>query len=307
MTSTSPKGSLVVVGTGIQAGRQMTRESIARLKIADVIMYCLSEPFTQNWILDLRPDAHDLSRFYDDGKDRSVTYEEMVEAILTPVREGKNVVAAFYGHPGIYVSPSFEAIKRARAEGYRSFMQPGISAEACLFADLGIDPAINGLLSYEASEWLVFSHKLDPSCSVILWQVDCVGDITYQSEGYDCKNVPVLQENLLRYYDSNHLAYLYQAAVLPVGRPKVWPVKIGNLYSTLRRHYTAGTLYIPPAIVPQSLPEMRQRLGLDSEACLDSEELVIDQNMPSWSLDPSFHIIIDEHDEKEESVQKTPT
>jgi len=288
MSTSSAKGLLIVVGTGIQAGRHMTSEAIARLQLSDVIMYCLSEPFTEKFILQLRPDAEDLSRFYENGKDRTITYEEMVEAMLSPVRQGKSVAAAFYGHPGVFVSPSFDAIKRARLEGHRSYMQPGISAEACLYADLGIDPAENGLLSYEASEWLIFSHKLDPTCSVILWQVDCVGDVTYQDDGYDCKNVPILQENLLRYYDGDHLAYLYQAAVLPVGRPKIWPVKLKNLHKTLCNYNTAGTLFIPPAVPAPIDIDMLRRLGI-------SEDLAdIDARMPPWKLDPSYQIIIDE-------------
>src|SRR6202022_2659249 len=166
---------------------------------------CLSEPLTRDWLLDIRPDAEDLARFYEDGKDRRVTYIEMVDAILAPLRAGHTVCAAFYGHPGIFVSPSHDVVRRARAEGFRAFMLPGISAEACLYADLGIDPAEYGCQSYEASEWLVFGHKLDPTCAVILWQVDCVGDATYRTEKYDAKHVPRLVEALLKYYSAGHV------------------------------------------------------------------------------------------------------
>src|ERR1043166_2834267 len=160
MPASTLKGVLAVVGTGIQAGRQLTREGAAWLTNADKILFCVSEPLTRDWILGFRPDAEDLAKFYADGKDRRHTYEEMVEAILAPLRAGNRVCAAFYGHPGIFVSPSHEAVRRAREEGYRAFMLPGISAEACLYAELGIDPAEHGCLSYEASEWLVFGHSL---------------------------------------------------------------------------------------------------------------------------------------------------
>jgi hypothetical protein len=285
MNAQSSRGVLAVVGTGIQAGRQLTKEASARLKSADVIMFCVSEPLTRDWLLDLRPDAEDLSRFYADGKDRRITYEEMVEAMLAPVRAGKTVAAAFYGHPGVFVSPSHEAVKRARREGHRAFIQPGISTEACLYADLGIDPAEHGCLSFEASEWLVFGHKLDPSCAVILWQVDCVGDASYQSEGYDGAHVPLLVESLLRYYDADHVGYLYHGPVLPIGRPKVWPVKLGALYETLRRYKTAGTLFIPPAAEPPVDLEMAKRLGIAEE------ELDKDSHMPPWRVDPRFQIV----------------
>src|ERR1700730_4992988 len=124
MSEHASKAVLAVVGTGIQAGRQLTRESIAWLKNADKILFCLSEPLTRDWLLDIRPDAEDLARFYEDGKDRRVTYIEMVAAILAPLRAGHTVCAAFYGHPGIFVSPSHDVVRRARAEGFRAFMLP---------------------------------------------------------------------------------------------------------------------------------------------------------------------------------------
>ena len=52
----------------------------------------------------------------------SELYTEMVERILFFVRKGKKVCAVFYGHPGIFVFSSHEAIRIARAEGYPAVM-----------------------------------------------------------------------------------------------------------------------------------------------------------------------------------------
>src|SRR5262245_31429979 len=104
------KGTLVVVGTGIQAGRQLTNEAIAWLKNSDKVMYCLSEPLTSEWLRELRPDAEDLARLYTEWKDRRDTYQEMIKAMLEPVRAGNSVCVAFYGHPGIFVYPSHVAV-----------------------------------------------------------------------------------------------------------------------------------------------------------------------------------------------------
>jgi precorrin-2 methylase len=64
---------------------------------------------------------------------------------MTAVREGLNVCAAFYGHPGVFVYASHQSIRLARAEGFEAQMLPGISAEDCVFADLGIDPENMGV------------------------------------------------------------------------------------------------------------------------------------------------------------------
>ena len=99
----------------------------------------------------------------------------MAEAILEPVRAGKRVCAAFYGHPGVFVLPSHDAIARARAEGFDAAMQPGVSAEDCLVADLGVDPAVNGLQSYEASDFLRRRPAIEPTTALVLWQIGVVG------------------------------------------------------------------------------------------------------------------------------------
>jgi precorrin-6B methylase 1 len=85
------------------------------------------------------------------GEPHNYAYDRMVERILSYVRRGLNVCVVFYGHPGVFVHPGHESIRRARIEGFSACILPGISAEDCLFAELGIDPSKNGQ-SFEATE-----------------------------------------------------------------------------------------------------------------------------------------------------------
>ena len=105
--------------------------------------------------------------------------------MLTHVRRGQNVVGVFYGHPGVFVSPSHRSIEIARKEGFTAKMLPGISAEDCLFADLGIDPAIPGCVTYEATDMLVRNKPLVPSSHLIVYQVGCVGITDFNFDGFD--------------------------------------------------------------------------------------------------------------------------
>ena len=99
-----------------------------------------------------------LQPLYGERKSRMKTYREMVHAMLTEVRAGKNVCVAFYGHPGVFAWAPHEAIRIARKEGYFAHMEPGISSEDCLYADLGIDPATFGCQHYEHG----FGSVVDP-------------------------------------------------------------------------------------------------------------------------------------------------
>lgn len=258
-------GSLVIVGSGIRALQQMTIEARGRIASAEKVFYAVSDPMTERWITKTCASAEDLRVFYAEGKDRLETYDEMTDAIMNGVRGGLRVCAVFYGHPGVFVDPSHECIRIAREEGYPAMMLPGISTEGCLYADLGVDPGANGCLSYEATEFVVGDHKLDPSCSVILWQVDSVGDASYYESGFDGRHVPVLVEALLKFYDREQRAFLYKAPTLSIARAKIHAIRVGELADELRTHPGFETMYIPPAAPPRFNLAMAERLGIDTE------------------------------------------
>jgi precorrin-6B methylase 1 len=254
------KGSLVVVGTGIRTVGQLTIESIACMQAADKIFYGVSDPVAESLILKLSPSAESLHGYYGEGKPRLQTYKEVADRLVQSVRDGNQTCAAFYGHPGVFVLPSHTAVRQARIEGYEARMLPGISAEDCLFADLGVDPATSGCQSYEATDFVMHRRTIDPSSSLILWQVGAVGDWTFRHAGYPNSGLPLLLEKLSAYYRPDHRVFVYEAAVFPGCEPVIRPVVLSQLCFTPLT--SASTLYIPPAhsAVPDRI--MYQRLGL---------------------------------------------
>ncbi len=253
------KGSLVVVGTGIRTVGHMTMESVAWLRQADRVLYVVGDPIAEDTIKQLNPSgAESLSHFYAEGKPRIQTYNEMVERILECVRQGMLTCLACYGHPGVFVYPSHESIRRARAEGFTATMLPGISSEDCLFADLGVDPGIGGCQSYEATDFLANGRRIDPSSSVVLWQIGVVGDSTFKRNGYDTSAMPLLIERLMQYYPPAHVAYLYEAAVFPGCQPIIIKLSISMLGQV---PMSAGyTLYIPPSMPTMADPAIYARM-----------------------------------------------
>ena len=134
---------LIVIGTGIRTVGQMTVESIGWIKRADKVLYIVSDPIAEELIRTLNPDGQEsLHHFYGENKPRIQTYNQMIEHTLGYVRGGKRVCLAAYGHPGVFAYPTHESVRRARAEGFKARMLPGVSAEDCMFADLNFDPAL---------------------------------------------------------------------------------------------------------------------------------------------------------------------
>ncbi len=212
----------------------------------DKLFWMVGDPIAQAVMGRLNPNgAVSLSGYYEEGKQRIYAYNAMVEHILRCVRAGDKTVAAFYGHPGVFAYPSHESIRRARNEGFLARMLPGVSAEDCLFADLGVDPAIGGCQSYEATDFLLSAPLIDTSSQLILWQIGTLGDWTYQRVKYDTRTMPLLVQRLAQFYPLSHIITVYEAAMFPGVEPMIAQIP---LYSLSEFPITAAmTLYIPPA------------------------------------------------------------
>jgi len=207
------------------------------------VLYLVADPVSATTVEALNPRARSLDDLYADGVPHRDVYERMTEAILEPVRAGRLVCAAFYGHPGVFVLPSHDAISRARAEGFEATMLPGVSAEDCLVADLGVDPAVNGLQSYEASNFLRRRPALEPTTALVLWQIGVVGARTYSSSG-SAPALGELVELLLEWYPAGHGAVVYQASSYPGIPPLIREVRLDELGADAVT--SASTLYVPP-------------------------------------------------------------
>ena len=254
-------GSLTVVGTGIQLGTQLTPHSRAVIERADAFLYLVGEPVTASWLEDLNPKARSLAGFYEAGKDRRETYAAMVEEILAEVRKGKDVCVAFYGHPGVFVDPGHEAIRRARAEGFRARMLPGISAEDCLVADLGLDPAETGCQTYEATAFLLYRRRVDTTALLVLWQVGFLGEFAMPEQPAR-PPLEVLADYLAEFYPPEHELIVYEASPYAIVEPVVQPVSLGALAAS--DVPPMATLVVPPTGRSSIDVTMLDRLGLPS-------------------------------------------
>src|SRR5438876_3207892 len=102
------RGSLNIVGSGIESVGQMTLAAQGAIQHADEVLYLVADALTVDFITSLNPAAESLFPFYSVGRDRMVTYELMIDRMLEGVRAGRNVCAVFYGHPGVFVFATHE-------------------------------------------------------------------------------------------------------------------------------------------------------------------------------------------------------
>ncbi|MFQ6371373.1 SAM-dependent methyltransferase [Shewanella sp. YIC-542] len=257
------KGSLVCVGTGLQLAGQVTVMAKSHIEQAQQIFSLMPDGFSQRWLTTLNDHVVDLQQFYakpGEVKNRRITYAQMVAAIMASVRAGKRVVGVFYGHPGVFACVPHMAIAQAREEGYRATMEPGISAEDCLWADLGIDPGNYGCQSLEASQLMFFAHQLDNVGYVLLWQIALAGEHTLTGFSTTAARLAILVKLLQKWYPLDHQVCLYEAANLPIGTCRAQWIGLEELPAATLNAIT--TLVIPPVRQLQYNLQVLQQLGL---------------------------------------------
>ena len=106
---------------------------------------------------------------------------------------------------------------------------PGVSAEDCLFVDLGVDPSRQGCQTFEATHLLLRDRPIATDCHVVLFQVGSVGDLGFNFTGFTNTNFGVLVDRLLKDYGLEHEPVHYVAALLSIARPTIERYRIDQL------------------------------------------------------------------------------
>jgi Tetrapyrrole (Corrin/Porphyrin) Methylases len=258
------QGSLVCAGLGMMLGAHIAPRARGYIEQADIVFAGVSDPLVELWLQDMHHDVRSLQPLYAEGKSRQATYLEMVDAMLAPVRAGRRVCGVFYGHPGVFAQAPHAAIAQARSEGFAAHMEPGISAEDCLYADLGIDPGTFGCQHYEASQFMFYQRCINPSAYLVLWQVGVAGDRSLARFATGPAYRQLLVDLLAADYPLAHEVIAYEAATLPITTPRIGRMPLSDLVNADLHLHT--TLVVPPA-----RPMQRDQAMLDQIAALDKE------------------------------------
>jgi Tetrapyrrole (Corrin/Porphyrin) Methylases len=255
------RGSLTVAGTGIRPGLQTTQETRDRIRRADKVLFALAENAPIEWLRELNPSAESMAHLYWPGRPYLDVYADMVATILTWVRHDLDVCAVSYGHPGVLDQSSREAVRRAGAEGYETRFLPGISTLDCLFADLELDPGVEGCQMFDATDFLVNGRRPDVAVPLILFQISLIG-VTRATSEVNRNGLRILAERISHSYGAEHEVVIYEATPFPVGHATV---ERGPVSQLAEAGVTGmSSLFVPPAAGASRDLEMANRLGLSS-------------------------------------------
>jgi len=240
---------------------QLTPESRSVIVAADVVFYVVPDTITARMIEELANDPIDLGGLYSLDEKRTSTYESMVDRVFEEVDADRHVCVVFYGHPGVFVDPGPEMMRRASDAGVKAIMLPGISAADALYADLGLDPGRDGIQMFSATDFLLRRRVIDDSVPLVLWQMGAIGQEHGASEP-ERRYLGVLSDRLAEIYPRDHGIVMYEAAGIIGYPPHIDDGTVGTLPDMpLTR---ASTLFIPPARTVDVDAGVAEQLGLDS-------------------------------------------
>jgi uncharacterized protein YabN with tetrapyrrole methylase and pyrophosphatase domain len=260
--NTAEPRDISIVGLGMVAVRQVTREVEAALRRSREILYLDHGFGVREYLEGLCPHVTDLYPLsYRDNEPRLDAYDRMSAAVLCTALDHAPVTFAIYGHPTVYVYPTRQITRAASYLGLSVEVLPGISSLDTMLIDLGLDPGLDGLQMYEATEALLRERPLQSDVPCLLWQVGVVESSLYSRAQSSPERFRRLQRYLLRYYPAAHRVQVVYTSGHPLVHSEVASCSIDELPEHLAIASPVATLYIPPAEVRAIVnPELADKL-----------------------------------------------
>jgi uncharacterized protein YabN with tetrapyrrole methylase and pyrophosphatase domain len=245
-TEKSSPFDIAIVGLGIVGVHQITRE------VEETIRRC-----RHTFVIDsgfgvvphlerLCGEVTSLTQFYERGKERLPIYRRMAAEVINAAIGGSPVCFATYGHPLIYCYPAILIQRAAKLLDLRVEAFPGVSSLDTLFVDLGFDAAADGLQMYETTDMLLRCRPLQTDVPCVLWQVNAIAQLTYETDRRTAGHFLPLQEYLLGFYPAEHPVTFVLSKTFPLQESIIKVFRLATLATELARGPQAGNLFIPP-------------------------------------------------------------
>ncbi len=236
-----------IVGLGIMNIKQITLEVRDAIQCSQHVFFVDNGFGVEEYLQSLCPQTTNLSTCYKYGESRRIAYNEMASLVLAGALEKQPVCFAAYGHPSIFVYPTFLIKNIAPLLGLNVKIYPGISAFDTALVDLGLDPGFHGFQMYDATDLVARKRPLQNDVPCLLWQVDVTGIVEYSDRSDLVYNLQRLEAHLSKFYPMNHPITLIHSSSFPLLDAIKHTFPLNELAASARSFNWGGTLYIPPA------------------------------------------------------------
>ncbi len=240
---------IFIVGLGIMNLKHITVEAMDVIKRSGHILFVDSGFGVESFFNSHCEKVTNLASCYKKGRSRREAYNEMASLVLDSALKKAPVCFAVYGHPNIFVYPTYLIKSLAPFFDLNVKILPGISAFDTIITDLGIDPGFHGFQMYDSTDVLIRKRPLLNDVPCLLWQPEVTGIVEYSVRNDLMQNLIKLQGHLLRFYPKDHEISLIRSSSFPLIDPVRTNFQISQFAETVFKTKWAGSIYIPPVKV----------------------------------------------------------
>ncbi len=237
---------IYIVGTGIASVQHITREVDAALRRSQEVLYVDNGFGVREYLEQICPQITNLHPVaYREGGERLNAYSIMAAKVIEAALDHPPVSFALYGHPLVFAHPPFQVLKVAPLFGLRVKVLPGISAMDTLFVDLGLDPSVQGLQMYEATDLLLRQRPLQRDVPCLLWQIGTVESRLYSESVSKPERFSRIKNYLLRFYPPEHKLVAVYASTYSLVPSTLTVFSLKDIESYTECLHQGVTVYIP--------------------------------------------------------------
>ena len=237
-----------IAGLGIQTARQLTREVEHALRSSQEVFYLDTGAATPQLLESLCPRVTPLYwQSYSDDRPRIGAYEHMARQVIEAALDHPPVTFAIHGHPLVAVHAPFLVLEAARELRLQVAVLPGISAIDTVLADLRLDPVVNGVQMYEATDLLLRRRPLQPDVPAIIWQIGPLETALHSQRRSRPERFHRFVAHLRQFYPGSHEVVAIYSSPHPLMPPETLGFPLEDMPSHAGRIHAGFTLYVPPS------------------------------------------------------------
>jgi uncharacterized protein YabN with tetrapyrrole methylase and pyrophosphatase domain len=237
---------ITIAGLGTVNIDHVTRQVEAALASSAQVLF-LDEGIATRAFLEARCErVVDLSTHWVSGRSRIGAHHAMAAHVIDAALTERPVTFAVSGHPTHLVPATFLVRDLGALLGLRVEVLAGVSALDQICAECLIDPASQGLQSFEATDVLLRRRPIASDVPLLLWQVGRVESHLHSASRSVPSRFERLTAYLLRFYPQTHRVVAVEASSHPLLEPVHLQLPLASLPAHAARLTPRTTLYVPP-------------------------------------------------------------
>jgi tetrapyrrole methylase family protein/MazG family protein len=235
-----------IVGLGITSIEQMTRQAEQAIRQSNEVLYLDTGPQTRRYLENNCKKVTPLfESSYVEGENRLNAYREVAARVIDAALSHAPVTFAVHGHPIVAVYAPFLIRDMAKLLDLEVDIQPGISAMDTVLADLAVDPCINGIQMYEATDLLLRNRPLQPDVPALIWQIGNLETRLHSARPSRPERFERFVAHLSQFYPADHRVIAIYSTPVPGGTTDRIDCTLNQIPEHAGQIHAGHTLFIP--------------------------------------------------------------